>query len=124
MLISEKINLKKYLALSLVLLIASYFMARDFNELKVMLSVFVAACLNQWMLVRAVVGLTNGASGKEDTDKTNMVFLFIGKAIVLILALTLGVQIMGKRIIIPLLIYVLQIAVLYFSLNKTEEDKG
>jgi len=124
MLIAEKINLKKYALLSTVLLAADYFFARDMAELKVMLTIFLAACLNQWMLVRGVMQITNVASGKEEADKTNLILLFIGKVIVLLVALIFGVQIMGKRIIIPVLIYVLQIVVLYLSMNKSGEEQG
>ncbi len=124
MLIAEKINLKKYALLSTVLLAADYFFARDMAELKVMLTIFLAACLNQWMLVRGVMQITNAASGKEEADKTNLILLFIGKVIVLLVALIFGVQIMGKRIIIPVLIYVLQIVVLYLSINKSGEEQG
>jgi hypothetical protein len=94
------------------------------NELKVMLTVFLAACLNQWMLVRGVVSITDHASGKATMDKTNVVLMFIGKVIVLLVALVFGVQIMGKRIIIPVLIYVLQIVVLYLSMKKSEAEPG
>jgi hypothetical protein len=87
-----------------------------------MLTVFVAACLNQWMLVNLVLGMTRVASGEGSVDKTQMVIMFIGKVLVLVVALTLGVQIMGKRIIIPVLIYVLQIGVLFLSLNKTKKE--
>ena len=122
--IAEKINLKKYALLSTVLLAIDYFLARDMAELKVMLTVFLAACLNQWMLVSGVMQITNVASGKEEADKTNLILLFIGKVIVLLVALIFGVQIMGKRIIIPVLIYVLQIVVLYLSINKSGEEQG
>lgn len=118
MLISEKIDLKKYSLYSLILIIASYFLARNSAELKAMAIVFLAACLNQYMLVSGVNKLTDQAVGKEESDKFKLIVLFIGKLIVLVVALTLGVQIMGKRIIIPLLIYVLQIAILYLSLKK------
>ena len=122
--ISEKINLKKYALLSAVLLLVSYFLARDINEVKVMLTVFVAACLNQWMLVRGVMSITDHAAGKETMDKTNVILMFIGKVIVLLVALVFGVQIMGKRIIIPVLIYVLQIVVLYLSMKKAGAEQG
>lgn len=124
MLISEKIDLKKYALLSTVLLVISYFLARDTAEMKVMLTVFLAACLNQWMLVRGVMSITDHASGKAEMDKTNVILMFIGKVIVLLVALIFGVQIMGKRIIIPVLIYVLQIVVLYLSMKKVEADQG
>lgn len=121
--ISEKINLKKYSILSSILLISAFLLARNTSEMKVMLTVFIAAGLNQWMLVRGVQKLTNQAVGKEESDKSGMVILFLGKLIVLVVALTLGVQIMGKRIIIPVLIYVLQIVVLYLSFKKPVQEK-
>jgi len=126
MLISERIDFKKYALYSLVLIIVSYFLAQNPAELKAMALVFLAACLNQWMLVTGVNKVTSQAIGKEGSDKFGLMVLFIGKLIVLVVALTLSVQIMGKRIIIPLLIYVLQIVVLYLSLKKPvvqEKDK-
>jgi hypothetical protein len=122
MLISEKVNLKKYILFSLPILFLALFLSRNSNEIKVMLTVFVAACLNQWMLVNLVLGMTRVASGEGSVDKTQVVIMFIGKVLVLVVALTLGVQIMGKRIIIPVLIYVLQIGVLFLSLNKTKKE--
>lgn len=122
--ISEKINLKKYAILSIILLLISYFLARNSAELKVMFTIFLAACLNQWMLVRGVQKITGQAAGTEEADKSGLITLFIGKAIVLIVALTFGVQIMGKRIIIPVLIYVLQIVVLYLSMKSIEAEPG
>lgn len=122
--ISEKISLRKYALLSTLLLAAVYFLARDMSELKVMLIIFLAACLNQWMLVRGVQKITNAAAGKEESDKWGLIILFIGKVIVLLVALVFGVQIMGKRIIIPVLIYVLQIVVLYLSMKKSEAEQG
>ena len=122
MLISEKVNFKKYLLLSLPILILALYLSRNASEIKVMLTVFIAACLNQWMLVNLVLGMTRVASGEGTVDKTQMVIMFIGKILVLVVALTLGVQIMGKRIIIPVLIYVLQIGVLFLSLNKSKKE--
>ncbi len=121
--ISEKINFKKYALFSSILLIASFFLARNSAEMKVMLTVFIAAGLNQYMLVRGVLKLTNQAIGAEESDKFGLILLFLGKIIVLVVALTLGVQIMGKRIIIPVLIYVLQIVVLYLSFKKPVREK-
>lgn len=121
---SEKINFKKYVILSAVLLVSTYFLARNGAELKAMLTIFLAACINQWMLVRGVLQITEAASGKGEVDKGNLILMFIGKVIVLLVALVFGVQIMGKRIIIPVLIYVLQIVVLYLSMKKSGEEQG
>lgn len=123
MLISERIDLKKYALYSSVLIIISIFLARNSSELMVMATVFLAAGLNQYMLVRGVSKIANQAVGKEESSKFDLIVLFIGKLIVLVVALTLGVQIMAKRIIIPLLIYVLQIVVLYLSLKKPVQEK-
>jgi len=54
------------------------------------------------------------------SSKNNLLIpIFImGKLILVVGALSFGVQIMGKRILIPVLIYVLQIVVLYLSFEK------
>lgn len=122
MLISAKINLIKYSLLSAVLLIVGYFLARNFSEIMAMGVVFAAACLNQWMLVNVVREATLNAADGTPVDKANMVMMIIGKAVLLITALTFGVHIMGNRIIIPVLIYVLQIAVLYLSFDRQKSE--
>lgn len=118
MLISAKVNLKKYALLSTVLLIAVFFLSKNTDELMVMSAVFVAACLNQWMLVNVVREASQNAADGTPVDKVNMIMMIIGKVVLLIAALTFGVHIMEKRIIIPVLIYVLQIAVLYLSFER------
>lgn len=90
----------------------------------VMATVFIAACLNQWMLVNVVRDASQNAADGTPVDKFNMVLMTVGKVILLIAALSFGVHIMGKRIIIPVLIYVLQIAVLYLSFESTGAEKG
>ncbi len=119
-----KINFKKYSFFSAVLLIASYFLAKSNAERMVMLAVFVAACLNQWMLVNVVRDVTQNAAAGVPVDKVNMVMMIIGKVVIVLAALSFGVQIMGNRIIIPVLIYVLQIAVLYLSFDRVTDQAG
>ncbi len=122
---NERINFKIYVPLSLILILSGYLLSNSPAEFKVIATVFIAACLNQYMLVRGVDKLTKEAAdpetNKEDQSGT-LLGLFLGKIFVLIVALVLGVQIMGKRIIIPVLIYVLQIGVLYLSFKKTSSD--
>ncbi|MBC7713244.1 MAG: hypothetical protein H7177_07890 [Rhizobacter sp.] len=124
MLIGEKINFKKYFLFSAVLLVIEYFLARNMDELKVMLIVFAAACLNQYLLVRVVQMMTHEASGTEHPNKTKLALMSVSKLIVLILSLVFSVQIMGKRVIIPVLIYVLQIVVLYLSMKNPKAEQG
>lgn len=123
-----KIDFRKYISFSALLLITSYFLARSMAEFYVMLTVFVAACLNQWMLVSVVRELTSSVADGSPSDNGNIIMMVIGKVAIVVTALIFGVQIMGNRIIIPVLIYVLQIAVLYLSFTKpkgeTELEKG
>jgi hypothetical protein len=119
---NAKINLVKYALFSSILLVAIYFLAKSTSEIYVMLIVFVASCINQWMLVNVVRDVTQNAADGTPVDKTNMVMMTIGKVILLVAALTFGVQIMGNRIIIPVLIYVLQIAVLYLSFDRNKSE--
>lgn len=122
MLISAKVNLTKYALFSSMLLIAIYFLAKSNAEIGVMLVVFVAACLNQWMLVNVVREASQNAADGTPVDKANMVMMIIGKVVLLIAAISFGVHIMGSRIIIPVLIYVLQIAVLYLSFDRQKSE--
>lgn len=122
---NERINFKIYVPLSIILILLGYFLSNSSSEFKVIITVFIAACLNQYMLVRGVDKLTKQAASTEPNQEDQsgtLLGLFLGKIFVLIVALVLGVQIMGKRIIIPVLIYVLQIGVLYLSFKKTSSD--
>lgn len=121
--ILEKINFKIYIGLSIVLILLNYFLALDMREFKVMMTVFIAACINQYLLVQGIDKLTRQAATNEASDTGSIIGFFIGKVIVLIVALIFGVQIMGKRIIIPVIIYVLQIGILYLSLKSSGNDK-
>lgn len=122
---NERINFKVYLPLSLILILLGYLLSNSPAEFKVIATIFLAACINQYMLVRGVDKITKQAANLETNTEDQggtLLGLFIGKIIVLIVALVFGVQIMGKRIIIPVLIYVLQIGVLYLSFKKTSSD--
>lgn len=119
MLINEKINLKKYLIYSIPLLVAIYLLSKTRDELLAMLLIYIAAYVNQLLLVKSVVGMTRVAAAGEvpPTGGKMMFFLAIGKFLLIVAALSFGIHIMGNRVIIPVLIYVLQIAVLYLSLK-------
>jgi hypothetical protein len=118
MLTNAKIDLKKYTLYSLILLALSYITVRSFDEYLVVLLVFAAACLNQWMLIYIVRSLSANAANLSPKNGPLISIMTIGKLLLVIGALSFGVQIMGKRIIIPVLIYVLQIVVLYLSFKK------
>lgn len=118
MLTSAKVNLKKYTSLSLVLLLLSYPILRSIAEFYVVLLVFLASCVNHWMLIYTVRRSSEIAAETGKRGNNSISLLNIVKLLLVVGALTFGVQIMGKRVIIPVLIYVLQIVVLYLSLEK------
>ena len=113
--ISEKINFKIYLILSLIILAAGYFLARTNEELMAIGLIYIASCGNQWLLVKSVGEMSHRAASGSPIDDRKMFFLMMGKLALIIAALSFGVHVMGNRVIIPVLIYVFQIAVLYIS---------
>jgi hypothetical protein len=118
--INEKINVKIYSALSSLILIISLFLCRNYKEYLVILSVYVAVILNQWLLVSSVDSMVKDTLGNEKVSKGNLIISLLLKALIVVIAISFGVHIMGNRIIIPVIIYILQIFVLYFSLIKRE----
>ena len=118
MLTSAKINLKNYTIYSAILLTLSYFTVRTFSEYLIVITVFVATCANHWMLIFVTRRMSENIVSKNQSNRGLITILTIGKLLLVAGALSFGVQIMGKRIIIPVLIYVLQIVVLYLSFEK------
>ncbi len=121
--LSEKINFKKYLILSIILIALFYPFLQGLTEFKVLIVTYIAVLINQYMLVQGVADLIEPMARGEKADNGWIVFLFVGKALMLIIALIYGVQIMGNRIIIPVLFYVCQIFVLIFSSKRRIESK-
>lgn len=119
----EKINFKKYISLSIVLIAIFYPFLKNSTEFKVLIITYVAVLINQYMLLLGVADLIGPMTRGKKADGGWILFLFIGKALMLIIALIYGVQIMGNRIIIPVLFYVCQIFVLIFSSKRRIESK-
>jgi hypothetical protein len=118
MLTSAKIDIKKYAIYTSVLLLTSLFLVRSFSEYLVIIGVVFAVCANHWMSIFVVRQMSENAVSEKSKNSHLIPLLTIGKLILVVVALSFGVQIMGKRIIIPVLIYVLQIVVLYLSFEK------
>jgi hypothetical protein len=121
---SAKINVKKYLLLSASILLVSSLSVSSLKEIGAIMLVYLASCANQWMLVTAVREASKSAVSGTEVNKWKMIFLVFGKFIVIAAALIFSIQIMQKKVLIPVLIYVLQIAVLYLSFEKNEADSG
>ena len=115
---AEKVNITKYFLYCLILVALSYFVVHSVTELYVVILVVMATSVNHWMLIHIIRQLSQQAAGGHIKNKKWLPLLIIAKLFLVVGALTFGVQIMGKRILIPLLIYVLQIVVLYLSFEK------
>lgn len=125
MLTNAKIDLKKYFSYSMILLFLSSFALKSKQEFMVVVIVVLASCANQWMLVYIVRKMTESAANQTQKNNNLISLMTVAKLLIVVGALSFGVQIMGKRIIIPVLIYVLQIVVLYLSFEKqTSVEKG
>jgi hypothetical protein len=109
--ITGRINFKRYLLFSLMTTLITLTFARGVNDVVAILVIYLATVLNQFLLVEGVFELTSAS------NKLKVVMIFLMKMAILFGALTLGVHLMGKKVIIPLLNYVVIIFVLGTSLR-------
>lgn len=118
----NKINFKQFTPASIFTLGFFCFFAENKSELIVIVGVYLATLVNLLMLTEGIIELTRRDVHEENSrlqiNKEKVIYLFIGKILLLILALTLGVQIIGNRIIIALINYIMQIFILVLSFKK------
>ena len=118
----NKINFKQFTPASIFTLGFFCFFAENQSELIVIVGVYLATLVNLLMLTEGIIELTRRDVHEENSrlqiNKEKVIYLFIGKILLLILALTLGVQIIGNRIIIALINYIMQIFILVLSFKK------
>ena len=113
--IKRKINLKKFILIGCGPLGISLAFCRTLPEIQTVIAIHLATLVNLFMLTEGVVEMTQQENAAKKSKTTIM---FVGQVVILISALTLGVQIMGTRIIIAVLNYVAQIFVLSVSLKN------
>ncbi|PIK14340.1 MAG: hypothetical protein CES88_08315 [Halobacteriovorax sp. JY17] len=120
MLLKTKINLKKFFLLSISTTILFLLFSRGWNDIIGILIVYVATVLHLGMLAEAVFELVKSqvSEGHIHNVKDKIMYLFAGKLLILILSLVISRQIMGNRIIIPVINYVIQIFILTFSIRS------
>lgn len=87
---------------------------RNWAEFGVINLTMLAVVINHWLLVDMVRG---AVSSVVKNEKYSMFVNQIIKIILIGSVLSFGVQIMGKRIIIPVLFYILQIGILYKAIQ-------
>lgn len=123
MLFVTKINLKKYILLTLLSTAVCLFFTQSKNEIFGILIVMFFAAVSQLALTEAVCLLTDPAAELSEKKKKKKLILFLLlKLVFLFVGLGFGVHFMGKRVIIPLLNYVLQIAALGASLRNLDTE--
>ncbi len=120
MLLKTKINLKKFFLMSVPTTCVFLLFSRGWNDISGILIVYVATVLHLAMLAEAVFELVKSqvSDGHIHRVKDKIMYLFAGKLTILILSLVISRQIMGNRIIIPVINYVIQIFILTFSIRS------
>jgi len=96
-------------------------LTKNMKEVTAVSLVYIATILSMVMLAEIVAELTSESPltlGGEPDKKTKIMLLFGGKIILLLLSLLIGVHLMEKRVIIPLLNYVIHIFVYVISIRK------
>ena len=124
MLLKTKINLKKFFLISLPTTGLFLLFARHQNDVIGILIVYVATVTHLGMLSEAVFELIQSqiTDGHIQNVKDKILYLFLGKLTILIMSLVISRQIMGDRIIIPVINYVIQIFILTFSIRTEGRD--
>ncbi len=99
--------------------------ARNVEDIFAILLVYVATVTHLGMLAEAVFELIESqiTDGHIQNVKDKIMYLFLGKLTILIISLLIGRQIMGNRIIIPVINYVIQIFILTFSIKTKGRDR-
>lgn len=115
------VSLKHYVIATLLSTAISAAFCNGYEEYIGLGLVYMGTVVNHIFLVELVWLLSENAKDngqKTKHNKKKIVFYAIGKLAVLILALSFGVHFMGKRVIIAVLNYVLQIFILGLCTNK------
>jgi len=125
MLLKTKINLKKFFLISLPTTAVFLAFSRNWNDALAIMIVYTATVVHLGMLSEAVFELIESqiSEGHIHNVKDKIMYLFLGKLTILILGLLIGRQLMGNRIIIPVINYVIQIFILTFSIRSKGRDK-
>ncbi|MCK5883418.1 MAG: hypothetical protein KAG61_07000 [Bacteriovoracaceae bacterium] len=115
-----KINLKKYVLLSLPILGISLGISSNTMEIIAILLAYLFTLVNQILLVYGVTELLNPAYIETPSERPMklIVFSFIAKLFILAGVLVFCEQFMGKRVIIPVINYVILIFVMFYSIEK------
>ena len=117
----KRINLKIFIPVSVVTTCALLLFSKSQLETFVILGIYIATLINLFLLLSVIHKIVEIGTATEPVDfsKLKLAMIFVAKMAIIFLALTIGVHFTGKRIIIPLLNYVIQIFVLGVSLKRS-----
>jgi hypothetical protein len=115
--IKRKVNFKRYFFFFCLWLAPCIILARNSSEILGILIIAVATVINQLMLVEAVSELIFD-SAQVSRRNAKIIVLFIAKVLILFGALFCGSHLMGTRVIIPLIYFVLMIFSLAYSIRR------
>ncbi|MCB9060533.1 MAG: hypothetical protein H6622_03315 [Halobacteriovoraceae bacterium] len=114
------ISLKNYILFTVLTTLISFLICNGQSEIFGVFIVYFSTIINHILLIELVYMLTENAKGSTTKlSRKKIVFCAIGKMAILAMGLTFGVQLMGKRVIIAVLNYVIQIFILVLSIKKT-----
>jgi hypothetical protein len=116
----KRIRFKLFIPLSLGTTVLFALFLPSQKLLIVHICVYIATLINQLLLLYVVDQMlpSKGASRHHKVDKTRVMLALVLKLVLLFLALSIGVQMVGNKIILPLLNYVIQIFLLGVSLKR------
>ena len=113
MLIKEKVNLPRYMILTVVLFLGlSCFSSWELQELAVMLICAITTCLGNLVLTHCIIKAFKTGLGKKEVLLLFGKFLFTGGAVFG------SVHFMKDLLILPIALYLGQLPILCFSLRR------
>ena len=115
----EKIDLKLFLPLSLATTIGFGIFCGNTNEALVLVVIYVATLINLALLISLLMKMFELKLSGGEIKPLNIITMFILKLIIMFAALTWGIHLIGNRIIIPLINYILQILILTIAMRKS-----
>ena len=118
-----ELNLKRYILFSLPSTAICLALCRSWIEVLGVFLIYFGTVLNQIMLVASLREmLLPFVDTESQRSNKKIVLLFVGKLVILFGSLSLGVHLMGKKVLIPLINYVVLIFVLVlFGFEKQKK---
>ena len=124
MLINDKFHRKRYVLLSLLNLLVfsgyEYYVSKSYVNTGVVVIIFLSIVLNHLLLAVMVGKLLYAEKSIEINIRSTLknITLFLFKNLLLMLVFYIGVQFVGDRIIVSLILYVMQLITFGLSLNR------